>query len=91
MKRARLVVRNSFIHTPVQETLVSPVTVSHESGPMSGGRLFRDVPFPECARRCELVKILGVCECESVCPRKFDSDGNPLKPSLAHQTKEIKE
>jgi hypothetical protein len=38
----------------------------------------RDVSFPECARRCGLVEILGVGECESVCPWKFDEHGNPV-------------
>lgn len=35
-------------------------------------------PFPKCAEGCSMVELLGVCECESVCPHKFDKDGNPL-------------
>ena len=35
-------------------------------------------PFPECSDNCPMVELLGVCECESVCPNKFDKDGNSL-------------
>ena len=35
-------------------------------------------PFPECSDDCLTVELLGVCECESVCPNKFDKDGNSL-------------
>jgi len=34
-------------------------------------------PFPECTTNCKCVKYFGVCECESICPWKFDQDGNP--------------
>jgi len=27
--------------------------------------------FPNCAKNCEAVKMLGAGECESVCPQKF--------------------
>jgi len=40
---------------------------------------FKTVSFPECAKDCAAVEYLGVCECESVCPWKFDKDGNPVK------------
>jgi hypothetical protein len=29
------------------------------------------IAFPKCAKECELVKMLGVCECDAACPRKF--------------------
>lgn len=35
--------------------------------------------FPECARHCDLMRLLGVSECESVCPEKFDKHGNPIE------------
>lgn len=28
-------------------------------------------PFPECYAICDVVKVLGIGECESVCPEKF--------------------
>lgn len=36
-----------------------------------------DLKFPECASQCLAVEYLGVGECESVCPKKFDEKGNP--------------
>lgn len=30
----------------------------------------KDIPFPECATNCRMVKLLGVGECDSVCPDK---------------------
>jgi hypothetical protein len=30
------------------------------------------VEFPECASGCPCVEYFGVCECESICPHKFD-------------------
>ena len=36
-------------------------------------------PFPECADKCDAVKLLGVCECESICPHKFKENGDPKK------------
>lgn len=29
-----------------------------------------DKKFPECSKSCEVVKTLGVSECDSVCPEK---------------------
>lgn len=38
------------------------------------------VLFPKCSRECETVEILGVSECESVCPHKFNTEtGKPLE------------
>jgi len=36
------------------------------------------ITFPKCFHRCEIVKHLGVCECASICPEKFDKDGTPI-------------
>ena len=42
-------------------------------------------PFPECAKNCEVVKMLGVGECESVCGHKFDTNGRQLtKPDVSN-------
>jgi hypothetical protein len=30
------------------------------------------LPFPECASGCDCVTYFGVCECEAVCPHKFN-------------------
>ena len=38
-------------------------------------------PFPDCADGCPVIELLGVGECESVCPRKFDADGEPVNAS----------
>lgn len=38
----------------------------------------REDMFPKCSSDCEIVKMLGAGECESVCPQKFDKDGKPL-------------
>jgi len=35
----------------------------------------KKVKFPQCASQCLLVEILGVGECESACPHKFDENG----------------
>ena len=37
------------------------------------------VPFPDCGDRCSVLPLLGVCECESICPSKFDTDRHPIK------------
>ena len=34
----------------------------------------KDIPFPDCYKMCELVKELGVGECESICPFKFKKE-----------------
>ena len=31
----------------------------------------RELPFPECFKYCSAVELLGVGECENVCPEKF--------------------
>ena len=42
-----------------------------------------NLPFPDCSSKCGAVELLGVGECESLCPRKFDKEGNPIKkPAL---------
>jgi hypothetical protein len=37
----------------------------------------KNLIFPECGKECELMHYLGVGECESVCPEKFFSNGEP--------------
>ena len=34
--------------------------------------------FPDCALKCRFAEVLGVGECEAVCPLKFDNTGNPV-------------
>jgi hypothetical protein len=31
-----------------------------------------NIPFPCCGDKCWSVAYFGVCECESMCPHKFD-------------------
>ena len=38
--------------------------------------------FPDCSKDCEAVKMLGVGECESVCPDKFKKFTNKMKKIL---------
>jgi len=38
----------------------------------------KDVKFPECAKKCALIKYFGVGECECVCSWKFDKNGKPI-------------
>ena len=38
------------------------------------------IPFPDCVRSCDVVPHFGVSECESICPYKFDDDGEPIAP-----------
>jgi hypothetical protein len=38
----------------------------------------KNIPFPACAHNCEALKHFGVCECESICPWKFDKNGNSV-------------
>jgi hypothetical protein len=41
---------------------------------------FKAVKFPECSSQCALVEYLGVGECESACPWKFNlKTGNALE------------
>lgn len=35
-------------------------------------RLMVDIPFPECAKKCQVIERLGAGECESICPHKFE-------------------
>lgn len=51
-------------------------------------RNLKTIAFPDCARQCAFVKLMGAGECESACPWKFDHTGNPvdsdkLKPTAA--------
>lgn len=39
----------------------------------------KHIPFSKCYKKCELVKMLGVGECENCCPEKFDDKGKPLE------------
>lgn len=39
----------------------------------------KEVPFPDCYKKCALAHYLGVGECEYCCPSKFDEKGNPVK------------
>ena len=34
----------------------------------------KDVPFPDCASRCAIIGYMGVGECESICPFKFQTE-----------------
>jgi hypothetical protein len=36
-----------------------------------------NISFPTCSRECSSVELLGVGECENVCPHKFYKDGTP--------------
>ena len=38
----------------------------------------KTVAFPDCASKCAFVEIMGVGECESACPWKFEHTGNPV-------------
>ena len=31
----------------------------------------KHIPFPDCYEKCSIVNILGVSECDFVCPFKF--------------------
>lgn len=37
-----------------------------------------NIPFPDCGKTCEMLTLLGVSECSSVCPEKFDEKDEPL-------------
>lgn len=39
------------------------------------------VAFPHCSRRCSAVEEFGVCECDCICPHKFDHAGEPYGPA----------
>lgn len=56
-------------------------------------RALKHLPFPECGSTCAAVEYLGVGECESVCPFKFDSNGDPIngKSKQEQATKEEKQ
>ena len=55
-----------------------------EYGPPSGSACRvpahsqKTVAFPDCAKRCAFIEIMGAGECESACPWKFDHTGNPV-------------
>jgi len=38
----------------------------------------KSLPFPECSTGCKSMEFLGVGECESVCPDKFNLEENSL-------------
>jgi len=35
--------------------------------------------FPECYKSCDAARLLGVGECKSVCPHKFNEKGDPVE------------
>lgn len=37
----------------------------------------KGLAFSACSSRCALIEHCGCCECEGVCPEKFDADGKP--------------
>ena len=47
--------------------------------------------FPACASRCAFIDAMGVGECESACPWKFDKDGNPVAQNAEAETSERSE
>ena len=50
-------------------------------------KLREELPFPECSDGCVCVEYFGVCECEAICPWKFNEDGTPkkeVKPNAIH-------
>lgn len=46
----------------------------------------KNVSFPQCANNCEVVKILGVGECENICAHKFYVNGKPKKCVQFHMS-----
>jgi len=47
----------------------------------------KKLSFPLCTQCCRIIEELGASECESVCPEKFDKDGNPIKGDTDDTTK----
>ena len=47
--------------------------------------------FPACCSKCMAVEALGVGECESVCPHKFDENGNALDLDEQNVTDDLQE
>jgi len=45
---------------------------------MKAADKLKQIPFPDCAKHCKAMECFGVCECENICPFKFDKDGNSL-------------
>jgi len=45
----------------------------------------KTVAFPNCAKRCAFVEAMGVGECESACPWKFDHHGDPVDGDRSRQ------
>ncbi|MBI4149066.1 hypothetical protein HY491_01335 [Candidatus Woesearchaeota archaeon] len=37
------------------------------------------IPFPDCTSMCPLIALLGVDECENVCPHKFIRCGKDVQ------------
>lgn len=33
--------------------------------------------YPKCAKNCLAFEYFGCCECEAICPHKFDKNGKP--------------
>ena len=45
-----------------------------------------DVEFPACSSGCPCIEYFGVCECESICPHKFDlKTGAAIKLNVVEQ------
>lgn len=34
----------------------------------------KKIPFPQCAKSCKALSYFGVCECENICPFKFEKE-----------------
>ena len=66
-----------------EETMCQePTAATSGSNDGLGGKLpacdFRSIAFSACAKNCAAVDYLGVGECESCCPHKFDANGKPV-------------
>jgi hypothetical protein len=44
-----------------------------------------DLPFPDCYETCEAAQLLGVGECESICPHKFKREAELEEAILTKQ------
>jgi len=49
----------------------------------------KTMAFPDCAKRCAFIEIIGAGECESACPWKFDHTGNPVDGEKLRQNARI--
>jgi len=54
------------------------------------GKTLKTIPFPECSKNCASIEYFGVCECESICPWKFDIDGNSISEGELSNVKNSK-